>query len=117
MIFKLKLLTSVSIALFGGKERCEQSKFQSAFYRKRGKEMMRNVYLGTRPLGGSFGMAHHWAAAVGDGKKQLWMEVDGGEEEKKDVPNTINGQPETSWHQNGAKLLHRGITARSGAER
>ena len=78
MIFKLKSLTSVSIALFGGKERCEQSKFQSAFYRKRGKEMMRNVYLGTRPLGGSFGMAHHWAAAVGDGKKQLWMEVDGG---------------------------------------
>ena len=44
--------------------------------------MMRNVYLGTRPLGGSFGMAHHWAAAVGDGKKQLWMEVDGGEERR-----------------------------------
>ena len=86
------------------------------------KERMRGVYLGTKKVEGSKGLATHWAIGLGDGVELLWMEVDGnagGDTEKSIVcKNTINGHDESWWRLKGPQLLmYRGEVARSGAVR
>ena len=65
------------------------------------KERMRGVYLGTKKVEGSKGLATHWAIGLGDGVKLLWMEVDGngGGHSKKSIvcKNTINSHDKSSW--------------------
>ena len=38
---------------------------------------MRGVYLGTKSIEGSMGLATHWAIGMGNGPKLIWMEEDG----------------------------------------
>ena len=64
------------------------------------KERMRRVYLGTKKVEGSKGLAIHWAIGLGNGVKLIWMEVDGNAggliKKSIDCKNTINGHHESS---------------------
>ena len=83
--------------------------------------MMRSVYLGTKEVKGSGGLATHWAVGVGEDKDDLlWIEVDGnsGEEATLTGPNTINGLDITWWRKKEPMpVLFQGPRARSGAGR
>ena len=82
---------------------------------------MRSVFLGTKEVQGSGGLATHWAVGVGeDTAVLLWMEVDGnsGEEATLAGPNTINGFGLGWWRRKEPlPVVFQGQAARSGAAR
>ena len=82
---------------------------------------MRGVYLGTKSVEGTKGLATHWAIGVGNEDKLSWMETDGnggGQKKSMCAKNTINGHDQSSWRlKSPRQLMHRGEVARSGAGR
>ena len=86
------------------------------------KEEERGVYLGTKSVEGSGGLASHWAIGVGNNEEELlWMEIDGGggrQKKRGGKRNTINGHGSSSWRsESPLELMHCGEASRLGAVR